>query len=55
MGDCGCGRAVGGVGSDDLGGVDGLVVVGRSTGHEGSDSDSRELHFDDWKGLLTEL
>ena len=63
MDDAGWGRAVGGVGSDDLGGVDQGGGVGRSSGaggvadwiltgsdggHEGS-SDGEALHFD---GLL---
>ena len=37
VGDFSCGRTVGGVGSENLGGInDGAVVVGKSTGHEGS-------------------
>lgn len=44
-------RAVGGVGSDDLGGVDGrsIGVVGRHTSHEGggSCSSNGETHDDD--------
>jgi hypothetical protein len=47
-----CGRAVGDIGSDDLGGVlsstvGGAVVGGRDTGHEGSgSSEERETHVD---------
>ena len=44
MGDDGRARAVGSVGSHNLGCV-GDVVGCRSTGHEGSDSSDGELHF----------
>ena len=41
-------RAVGGVGSNNLGGIaDGTVVAGGGTGHEGSrGSDDGGTHFD---------
>ena len=47
MGEGGGSRAVGGVGGHDLSGVDGLVVGGRGTSHEGGGSGSSgELHCD---------
>lgn len=50
VGDLGCLRAVGGKGSDDLGGVLGLAAVLASShggGHKGSTRcDERVLHFD---------
>ena len=49
--------AVGGVGSDNLGGVDdGLVGVravgGRGTSNKGGDGGNGELHFDGFGGLV---
>lgn len=48
--------AVGGVSSDDLGGVHSSVVPGRDTSHEGGSSSDgdKELHFDfGWFELIT--
>lgn len=50
VGDGGGSRAVGGHGSDDLGGVDdGVVGGGLSSGDEaGGGNDAGELHFENW-------
>jgi len=49
VGDLSCDRAVGNVGSNDLGGVDGTVVVlGNGRGSESCEGEDGELHFEGW-------